>query len=282
MLGSKATAAIGVAIGVILVVSVMGLNHPTWGFFSHEDCSLGERLGNITVWMPAEVVAAPYHGYESGSVTIWGETPQGRSSLSQNTSVGSGNVTAYYVIYANLTVFMRSNVSNPGPGPQSPCTTGMVAEFSPNPAQGLRSGGTTMWQLASSLVSDVNIPNELNGSQLCKEVENSSDGSCAVGAHFDLNFSEGSGTVDTCGSTQGQVLLISSQEWPVTAPFEWNGHSLTVPLDPNGENSANYANGTYAFYNYTFPANGGVWQYDDLAQTSSTGAGLVFSYSPCP
>ncbi len=278
----KSSAAIGATLGAVLVVSVIMLNNPGWGTVSHETCVVGGSLGNLTVWMPASVVAAPYHGSESGSVIIWGESPAGRSSSTQDTSVTDGNVTAFYVIYSNWTVFSLSNVSNVGPGPQSPCSTSMVAHFSPKPAQGFRSGGTTWWQIGSRLATDIGLPAQLNGSQLCKAVENSSYGSCAVGAQFSMDFERATGTVDTCGSSQGQVLRDFSQTWPVAAPFVRNGQPISVPIDPNGANSASFANGTYSWYNYTFPANGGIWRYDDLTQTSSTGAGLVFSYSPCP
>jgi hypothetical protein len=97
-----------------------------------------------------------------------------------------------------------------------------------------------------------------------------------------MNFQSATCTVDTCGSSHAQVLRIESEVWPVTDPFRLNGATHSVPIDPSGTDSTSYANGTYAFYNYTFPADGGIWQYDNPAQTSSTGAGLVFSYLPCP
>jgi hypothetical protein len=158
----------------------------------------------------------------------------------------------------------------------------MVAYFSSNPAQGFNSGGVSWWPLsASSPVSDEGLPTQLNGSQLCAQVENVSYSSCAVGSEFDMNFEKATGTVNTCGSTEDRVLTLESLGWPVIVPFQRNGQSYSVPLDASGMNSANYANGTFAWYNYTFPANGGIWQYDNLAETSSMGAGLVFSYSPC-
>jgi hypothetical protein len=124
--------------------------------------------------------------------------------------------------------------------------------------------------------------NGLNGSRLCSEVENTSYSACGAGAQFQLSFQAVSGAVDTCGSVQNQTLPVFSAQWPVTAPVVLSGHTYSVPLDPGAYNTASYANGTYSWLNYTFPSNGGVWQYDDLSQTSSTGAGLVFSYSPCP
>lgn len=273
---------LGIAVGVVLVLAVTISGHPGWGFFSHSECQVGQRLGNVTVWLPAAAVAAPYHGAESGSVVIWGKSPLGTSAVSQPTSVVDGNVTAFYVDYVNMTIYPLQSVSTTGPGPETPCSSQMVAFFSSSPSQGLRSGGTSSWPMYDQLASDTGLPLGLNGTRLCAQIENTSYLSCAVGAQFDLNFHKATGVVDTCGSTQGQVLRVFSQAWPVTVPFRWNGQSHSVPFNPNGENNANYGNGTYAWYNYTFPANGGIWQYDDLTQTSRTGAGLVFSYSPCP
>ncbi len=131
--------------------------------------------------------------------------------------------------------------------------------------------------LAVGLVSETNLPIGLNGSQLCTTIENYSP-DCAVGALFNLNFQSATGVVNTCGSSQPQVIRLTSQGMPLDAPFSWNGQTHSVPL--NLANSA--SGGSLVWYNYTFPANTGIWQYDNLAQTSSTGAGLVFSYSPCP
>jgi hypothetical protein len=279
---TQVSAVLGAVFGALVVVTVMVSAHPGWGIFTHTECHLNQRVGNITVWFPAAVIAAPYHGSESGSVTIWGKSPLGESVLTQDTSVTDGNVTAFYVDFVNFTVFSRDNASAYGPGPEAPCSSSIVGYFSSSPAVGLRSGGTTFWPLDTELASDRGLPTGLNGSQLCSAVENSSYGSCAVGAQFDLNFEVDSGTVDTCGVNQNQVLRLMSDGWSVLAPFQLNNQSYAVPLDPSGSNTVNYANGTYAFYNYTFPANGGIWQYDNLSQTSNTGAGLVFSYSPCP
>lgn len=276
------SAVLGAILGAVVVVTTMVATNPGWGFFSHTQCQVDQRVGNLTVWLPAAVVASPYHGSESGSVTIWGESPLGTSTLTQATTVIDGNVTAYYVDFTNWTVFSLTNHSENGPGPVSPCSTSLVGYFSDNPSQGLRSGGATQEPFASQLVSDINLNQSLNGSQLCKLIENTSYQDCAIGAQFDMNFQSPTGTVDTCGMSQDQVLRDRSEGWPISASFQQGRHAYTIPLDPSGENSANYANGTYAWYNYTFPADGGIWQYDNLADTSDTGAGLVFAYSPCP
>lgn len=273
---------LGVVVAVIVAFSVMVLGHPGWGLLSHTDCAVQARVGNITAWNVAAVVAAPFDGNESGSVAIWGSSPLGTLTVTQETTVAGGNVTAYYVSFSNLTIYVQANVSNPGPGRAMTCSSEYVAYFSPNPAQGLRSGGVSYVPIASGLAADVGLPTQLNGSALCKEVENSSYASCAVGTQFDMNFVRATGTVNTCGQATGQVIHWRSQAWPTDVPVTENGRSYTVPIVPSGADRGDWANGTYAWYNYTFPAKGGVWQYDNLAETSSTGAGLVFSYTACP
>lgn len=274
---------VGVAVGVLLVVASLASSFPDMGLLTHTECRLGSRVGNVTAWMPAAIVAAPHLGSETGKVEIWGRSPAGNGTLSQATTVRDGNVTAFYVIYSNLTIFSLSSVSVGGPGVHQTCTTGFVAYFSSQPAQGLNSGGTALWSVNSSgLVSDDGLPHSFNSSELCLQVENSTDPSCAVSTQFDVNYHAETGEVDTCGSNQAQILRARSTAWPVEVPFNWAGTNYTVPVSPGGTDSASYANGTVAWYNYTFPAYGGIWDYDNLSRTSSTGAGLVFSYAPCP
>jgi hypothetical protein len=274
--------ALGVALGAILVISALSLSDPGWGFFSHTECKIGPSLGNLTVWVPSTVVAAPYLGSVSGSVVVWSKLPSGTDSAQSGTNAVNGSITAFILGFENWTVFSQQNTSVAGPGDQAACTTPMVAYFSPNGPGGERHGGISSWPMYTQLVSDTGLGSGLNGSDLCEQVQTSTYQSCGVGAQFDMNFTHASGSVNTCGSSSSQMLHIFGERWPVTARFLQGGHSYPVPLDPSGENSANFANGSFAWYNSTFTAGGGIWQYDNLAETSNTGAGLVFAYSPCP
>lgn len=274
----------GVLVGTMIVIASVSIAEPGWSVISHSECETwSSYLGNVTAWFPASAVAAPYLGWESGSVTIWGETPTERSALTQDTMVTDGNVSVFYVSYSSLSVYRAQTVTAAGPGLDAACTAPLSARFSPLPARGLNSGGISWIALgAARMQSDRGLPTALDGAQLCATVENSSYAGCAVGAQFDLNFVRSTGTIDTCGSSESQVLHWMSYDWPVSIPYEFQGKSYSVPVEPSGANGHGFANGTYSFYNYTFPAGDGVWQYDDLSETSSTGAGLVFSYSPCP
>jgi len=278
-----ASVTLGVTVGIVLTLLVAVAGHPGWGLFSHTDCQIGQPVGNVTVWRPGAVVASPYRGSESGSILGSAKKPWGYFNMSQPTFVADGNVTMYYLGPTNWTVFSIHNVSALGPGAESPCESSLIGFHSPQPAQGVTVGGVTSWPLFSSLVSDTSLPTVLNASYLCVTIENLSNAHCAVGAQFDLNFQRATGVVNTCGSNQPQELRLTSDSWPLRAPFAVNGTTFSVPLEDNTwGGSPGYLNQTFEWYNYTFPANTGAWEYDVLSQTSSTGSGLVFSYSPCP
>lgn len=283
MPGDRARAAIPavVAVGIAIVLVVVALNpQGVLGGIEPTGCSLGRALGNETVWMPGAVIAAPCLGTEYGTVVLWGKSPYLSGTASQPTRVGSGNVTAFWVDYDNITIY--SLVHGVGAGRPLPCLHGMVSVFSPNPSEDSNSGGVVWWPVASNLTSDSGLSLGLNASQLCSEVENVSNPTCGVSATFDLNFETASGTVDTCGRPTGETISLKSLAWPESVPFSWKGVQYEIPLYPDGGSNPSFSNGTYAGYNYTFPANGGIWKYDNLADTSATGAGLVFSYSRCP
>jgi hypothetical protein len=279
---SHAPGVMGAIIGASVVLVATAATLPGWGLLTHTECNLDSRVGNFTVWLPSSVVASPYLGNESGKVEVWTKSPSGFLWASFPTNVSNGNVTAWIVGFENWTVFETSNLSVAGPGPEAPCSGPLVAHLSSNPPNGETHGGTTLWPIATGLVSDVGLPGGLNGSAMCSQVENNSNLSCGVGARFDMNFTSTSGVVNTCGSSQPNHLSAKSDAWPVRAPFKFEGVTYSLPVDPSATNSAHWANGTTSWYNYTFPANTGSWAYDNLANTSQTGAGLVFSYSPCP
>ncbi len=279
---SRASAALGAVLGATLVVGVGLVGSPSIGFLSHVICDRTPALGNITVWNPGAVVAAPYLGSVSGAVLVWTKTPSAtvwaRVAYSPQES---GNVTAILVGFENWTIFGERNATLSGPGQQQPCRANLVGYLSQRPSGGLRHGGIASWNLYGGLVSDTGLADGLNGSQLCERVQNTSYSGCGVGAQFDLNFQSPSGELDTCGESSPAQLDVSSIGWPTTAPFSIRGGVSEVPLSFAGDNAPGFSNGTAAWYNYTFPANGGIWQYQNLAETSATGAGLVFSYASC-
>jgi len=273
MVVRKASASIGATIGSVFVIAVVLASHPGWGFFNHTECELGSRVGNVTAVVPAAIIAGPYEGSAVVSNHEWTNFSSGTVGITLNQSVGGGNVTASLVSFQNWTIYLRNNLTVAGIGPESPCSSNLVGFLSPRPALG---GGVVSLTMATDLMSDIGLPLGFNGSELCTSIEGYLP-DCAVGAQFDVNFHTETGKVDTCGSSQTQVISLVSQGMAVNVPYVWNGESYSVPLD----RSNNATGGILISYSYSFPANTGVWEYDDLAQTSSTGDGLVFSFIPC-
>lgn len=274
---------IGIAVGLILVASSLSVAVPGWGLLWHTECELGPPTGNVTAWLPSALVAAPYHGFESGRVELWWMASGLTYTFSQPTSVTDGNVSAYYVFYVNLTIYQTANRSVAGPGWNGRCSSGLEASGSLNPPEGARSGGTTWWSLNSSeLSSDASLPGHLNASALCAAVENMSNKSCAVSAEFDMDYRTSSGEIDTCGLNSAAVLRTHTTKWPVQIPYSLHGTNYLVPLIPGVVSPSAWTGGTLVWYNYTFPANAGIWQYENLSQQSTTGGGFVFAYTACP
>ena len=156
MRSSRVWPTVGAILGGVIVVSSMVATHPSWGFFSHTECQIGTDLGNVSIWVPSSVVAAPYHGSVSGKTVIWEREPGGNLSVSLTYNpVLDGNVTAFIVGYENWTIYSQQNVTHLGPGPDDPCVGPLIAYFSPNAVEGLRHGGTSSWPMYTNLISDL-------------------------------------------------------------------------------------------------------------------------------
>jgi hypothetical protein len=270
---SALSAVVGCAAGTILVLVTVQVGYLGWDLFSHVTCELGPRLGNESVWIPAQIVAAPFNGFESGALFQWTNYSPNRSTSYQNYTIEGGNVTGFNVALQNWTIYSTFNVTQAGSGLQSPCQGSMTARLSPTSIVG---GGTSSLLIATGMKANTGLANGLNGSSLCLNVTGYPS-NCGVGSSFNINFRQTTGTINTCDLAQSQIIDITSEQMPVDIPFTWHGVSYAVSAEVS--NTAN--NGTFAWYNYTFPAGGGIWQYDNLAQTSNTGAGLVFSYRAC-
>jgi hypothetical protein len=72
------------------------------------------------------------------------------------------------------------------------------------------------------------------------------------------------------------TLNVVGTELAVRIPFSWNGSERLIPTGPSP------VSGAFEWFNYTFPAQGGVWQYQALPGIAGGSSGLVFSYSACP
>jgi len=243
---------------------------------SHIVCTGEARLGNVTAWYPFSFIAAPFNGSETGALLIWENyTVAGtyhNYTTRVSTSAASGDVTLGSATGGNWTIYSDTNSTLAGAGQSYPCASAMIAFLGPpnGPASEAWSGGT----IASGLRVDSGLPSDFNASFRCSVINESSN--CAVSSTFDLNFTNGNGEVNTCGKTNPASMDLKGSQLAVRLPFSLNGSVYSVPIGPSP------LGGMVGWFNYTFPADGGVWQYESLPAVDSMSSGLVFSYSPCP
>ena len=270
-----------IAVIVVCAIVVTGLTVGALIEFGHGNssrivCQGQDRLGNVSAWYPLAFVAAPYEGSESGNLRMWDNYTVGglyhNTTFDDPTSIGSGNVTLGWATGGNWTIFSAINISEPVAGPSLPCTSSMIAFLGPpnGPVSEIWGGET----VASGLVADVGLPSSINSSLRCGLINESSD--CAVSSIFSLNFTRSSGEVNTCGKLSPATLAVMGGQLAVDIPFPSNGTVHWVPVGPSSEN------GMMGWFNYTFPADGGIWQYQYLPGISDSTSGLVFSYATCP
>ena len=242
---------------------------------NHVLCSGKLRLGNVTAWYPFAFVAAPFNGSETGALLIWQNYTVDGTYHNYTTRVPTGatfgGVSLGSATGGNWTIYTAMNSTLAGPGPSYPCSSPMVAFLGPPnaPTSETWSGGT----IASGLRVDSGLPSDFNSSFRCAVINESSN--CAVSSTFDLDFARDDGHIDTCGQSSPYAMSVQGSQLAVSLPFFWNGSSYSVPIGPSAQS------GMTGWFNYSFPADDGVWQYEALPGVESAGSGLVFSYSPC-
>jgi len=242
---------------------------------SHTICVGETRLGNVTAWFPYAFAASPYGGSESGELRIWTNYTVGGSYLNTTSGIATrateGNISLGQASGGNWTIYTASNRSISGSGLSYPCAGPFFATLGPpnGPASDSFGGGT----VATGLRNDTGLPFEFNASLHCESF--GAAPTCAISSVFDLNFTRASGEVDTCGQARPSSMSLTGQPLEVGIPFVWKGTSYSVPVGPSP------VSGMAAWFNYTFPADGGIWEYQDLSGYAGGTSGLVFSYSTC-
>jgi hypothetical protein len=79
-------------------------------------------------------------------------------------------------------------------------------------------------------------------------------------------------TVSTCGSSTAS-LWVTSHYLTLWYRFSTGQGSATVSFT---------APESGAGFHYSFPADFGMWQVDNLSSPGGPGGGWAFSYAPCP
>ena len=264
--------------GVAVAVVVAGV-----GLYEHDNaaahrvvCVGVTQLGNVSAWYPFDFIAAPFNGSESGTLIVWqNSTANGtyhNFTSKVPTDVSSGDVLLGWATGGNWTIFSAANATLSGGGSSSPCTASMIALL--GPPNGVDSGDWGGAVVATGLEVDTELPWTFNASSRCAAIGEAAD--CAVSSTFDLNYSSPSGAVDTCERSSPSNLDISGRQMLAQIPFELGGVLHSVPIGPSVEA------GMTGWFNYSFPADGGVWHYSSIPGVDSSSSGLVFSYSACP
>jgi hypothetical protein len=266
-------AALVVVTVVIVAISLIATFPATR---NHIVCTGETRLGNVTAWYPFSFIAAPYNGSETGALLVWENYTVSGTYHNYTTRVptnaASGDVTLGSATGGNWTIYSATNSTFSGPGRSDPCASSMIAFLGPpnGPTSEAWGGGT----VASGLRIDAGLPSQFNASFRCSVINESSN--CAVSSTFDLNFTQANGEVNTCGKMNPELMDVKGSQLAVRIPFSLNGSGYSIPIGPSPPS------GMIGWFNYTFPADGGVWQYESLPGVDSMNSGLVFSYSPCP
>jgi hypothetical protein len=268
------------AVIVVAIIVVVGV-WATWLTYGTREslrveCVGVTRVGNVSAWYPFDYVAAPFNGSENGMVVTWQNISNGTSfrnlTTHYPTSDSGGNVSLAAGTGGNWSIYTSRNESVRGNGLSYPCSSSLVAILGPaNSVSGLAFGGGSV---ASDLRTDRGLPSSLNASELCADVGDQPK--CAVSATFDVNYSMAGGQVDTCGKPGPFHLNLTLEQLGIRIPFQVDGTEYSVPIGPAA------LSGAFGWSNYTFPGDGGVWDYQVLPGVTGGGAGPVFSYSPCP
>jgi hypothetical protein len=262
---SPTFAAAGAAVGVaVVLVSIMATSGSVV-FWEHYACVPGNLLASQYNWTPQLFENAPY----GGSVFAQAYSDEG----SDIGLVFNGTVALFFAQQQwNLSSVDR--VLESGQGPSTQCPTYEVTQ-SPNLAPWQQSSGCGGCELLGpGNTSDASVPTQFNVSVA------GTVGLTSVIFH-DAFVQDNDGTVSTCGRAGTEINLTSTNldfQIPFITP---NGRII---VDSAGYNIwPNSIPGFGMNFTYSFPADFGTWQIDNLTLgPGAPGSGLAFLYSPCP
>ena len=255
-MSTRAPAALagGVTIALVLCLAV-----PTfaggWSPVFHHTCSLSRLLATENPRMlPAVLVNSPYGGTGTGmGIVVWPSFKTGWGTSVEN---GTSGLVAFT---SGLSLYQTQNRSGWGPGPNLPCTSPYGLVRFPPPANGAGSA-------LIPTVSDLTDQGEASDVSVYGNVSNLSSDIYLNNGFVQANAP----AVSTCDGP-GVSRQTEASAFTVAVPFEVFGRTLIVPI-------------TLQFvqrFSYTFPANFGTWQVDNLSAPGGPGGGWAFSYSPC-
>ncbi len=258
-----AAAGASVGIAVVLVSAMITSGSPV--FWEHYGCVQGQLIASEYNWTPQLFENAPY----GGTVYAVAHFPGGsEGGPSQN---GTASIIFWQTEY-NLSAVNRVLETGAGPSHQCP-----AYEVSPG------HNGLAPWQQSSGCLgcqllgpgneSDAGIPTQFNISIT------GGPGLTSVIFH-DAYVSDNDGNVSTCGRGSTEIN-VTSTHLDFQIPFSTARGTILINSTMYGIGES-YFSGFEWNFTYSFPANFGTWQIDNLTiGPNAPGSGLAFSFLPC-
>jgi hypothetical protein len=210
-------------------------------------CSQGEivsiHAGSLT---PLMLLNSPYNGSSNGTIPV--------ENGSRDLTIFANNSGGVWGYFERMDWTVR--IGQPSDGSVASCDQ----TFYPSPRDD--------WTSDLLPLFNSSLPSYLNDSQEPSSVQISGSGGPT---YFYNQFYQATSKLSTCG-TNASVQSVKSNHILVGVEFQYSGvsHVVNVTLDLSTS------------YRYVFPANGGIWEIDNLSAPGGPGGGWAFSYSPCP
>lgn len=251
---------------IVACAVVAALLAPTalsgWAPLAHWSCVSSDTVAsNGTMFFPAVLVNAPYGGKGYGTALESANYPGAWGYPNDTALVGSPalNGTADGLFFpVNVSVDRLSSAWAFGPGNNDRCDAAYGVSVSPPPFI----GGIGWVLLGPGNASDALEPtwNNFTGFE-----------GDPISPHFENGFvGSNSASVTTCDAP-AELLTVSARPATVQIQFPVGGQNVTVA----------YTIPFQLQFQYSFPADYGTWQVDNLSAPGGPGGGWAFSYSPC-
>ena len=237
-------AVVGSALGAILVGLPIGFHAPE-SQAAQSTCLKGPELASANPMLtPLLLVNSPYQGNSTGTVSILNDT--------WNVTLGSRNGSTWgYFEHFGWSVFREESQ----PGSPTNCSARLDVVHSDDETATIFSlvNGTT-----GNFSNDSEVPNVVSTSWT------------AAPTTFADGFQRLTETISTCGSG-ARVRHVTSHHIDIGLELHATGLPRVLNVTVN----------VTTWYVYTFPANTGVWEVDNLSAPGGPGGGWAFSYAPC-
>lgn len=263
--GPRVATSLGVVVGIAIAVATFA--SAGGGILAHVTCDTGPSLAHQTdAWIPAVLVNSPFGGNASGTgIMNWnfpgawnGPPPAPGHVFKLGWGTGALNGTTSGAFFAvNISVFVPKNTTLIGPGENHPCNSAIELELQ---------APSTYGGSASSIQTVSNFTNA--GEAVNATLFPGLNGSVQSPAFFSNGFYDANRPSVTTCSAAGETLPLTTQGLGVTFHIEANNSTYQIAYElPFTEE-----------FSYTFPADFGTWQVDNLSAPGGPGGGWAFNF----